>query len=65
MNLELLKFLGRKVYLMDDENEYTVLGIYWASEHLLLGSELGSFSMHYSVCELVPEEDDEEGWYSA
>lgn len=62
MNLELLKFLNCCVRIKKDitHQEYTVLGILWASERIILGSEHATISVHHSELDIIPEEEDEE-----
>jgi len=64
--IELMKFMKRQVRLQGDitHQEYSVLGLNWTTENLLLSGENGNFWVHHSKVTLVPEEDDEEGWYT-
>ena len=66
MNIELLKYMGRKVRFSKDPShqEYTVFGINWANDHVMFFVDDRGTSAHYSELELVPEEvDEDEGWY--
>lgn len=62
MNIDLLKFMDRKVRIRKDPShqEYIVLGIYWASEHILLVGDGGTMHVPYQDLDLVPENEDED-----
>lgn len=61
MNVNLLKFMNRKVRIREDtDNEiYTVLGIYWASEQIVLSVDRGTISVPYRDLDLVPEDSED------
>lgn len=63
MNVELLRFMNRRVRIRKDisHEEYTVLGLDWNSECILLSTHNGILPIHNTELDLVPNSDwDEE-----
>lgn len=60
MNIELLRFLNQRARIRKDitHQEYSVLGILWASERIILMDDGGTLTVHYLELDIVPTDEE-------